>query len=131
VSINAQMVSLVDHAAHALWDVEQEGKKPKTQVDWEYVAEHAVQLAGAGSLIALPGTGPNDITMTQQPNWQKWSRAMSEAGMAALKASEAMNVEALVAANNQLVDTCESCHKEFKPSLPSEGITHKHMHAVP
>jgi len=51
--------------------------------------------------------------------------------MAALKASEAMNMEALVAANGQLVDACEGCRKEFKPSLPSEGITHKHMHAVP
>jgi hypothetical protein len=131
VSINAEMVSLVDHAAHALWNVEQKGKQPKTQNDWEDVAEHATQLAAAGTLITLPGTGANDATMTQQPNWQKWSRALSDAGMAALKASQTMNLGALVAANNQLVDACESCHKEFKPSLPSEGITHKHMHAVP
>ena len=27
VSINAVMVSLVDHAGHALWDVEQEGNE--------------------------------------------------------------------------------------------------------
>jgi hypothetical protein len=131
VSINAEMVSLVDHAAHALWDVEREGQKPKTHDDWEVVAEHATQLAAAGSLIALPGTGVNDLTLTQQANWQKWSRALSEAGLAALKASQAMNMDALVAANSQLVDVCEGCHKEFKPALPSEGITHKHMHPVP
>jgi hypothetical protein len=129
VSINAEMVSLVDHAAHALWDVEREGHTPKTRDDWEDITEHATQLAAAGALIALPGTGPNDATLTQQPDWQKWSRDLSDAGLAARKASEAMNVESLVAANGRLVDVCEGCHKEFKPSLPSEGIIHKHMHA--
>jgi len=32
---------------------------------------HATQLAAAGSLIALPGTGVNDITFTQEANGQK------------------------------------------------------------
>lgn len=128
VSINAEMVALVDHAGHGLWDVETEGKAPKTAEDWEFVAEHAIQVAAAGSLIMLPGTGVNDVTMTQQAGWQKWARAMSDAGMSAYKASQAKDMKALVAANSQLVDVCEGCHKEFKPALPSEGITHKHMH---
>jgi cytochrome c556 len=53
---------------------------------------------------------------------------MSDAGAAALKASQSKNFEALVAANSQLVDACEGCHKEFKPALPREGIKHKHAH---
>ena len=128
VSINAEMVSVVDHAGHALWDVEREGLAPKTPADWELVAEHAIQMAAAGTLITLPGTGPNDSSLTQQPDWKKWSRAMSDAGLAALRASESRDMKALVAANSQLVDTCEGCHKQYKPSLPSEGITHQHMH---
>jgi len=128
VSINAEMVSVVDHAGHALWDVERDGKAPKTQGDWELVAEHAVQIAAAGTLITLPGTGPNDITMTQQADWKKWSRAMSDAGLAAFKASENKDFKALVAANSRLVEACESCHKQYKPTLPSEGIAHQHMH---
>jgi len=35
---------------------------------------------------------------------------------------------ALVAANRQLVESCEQCHKEFKPALPTEGIVHIHAH---
>lgn len=128
VSINAEMVSVVDHAGHALWDVERKGKAPKTQGDWELVAEHAIQIAAAGTLITLPGTGPNDLTMTQQADWKKWARAMSDAGLAAFKASENKDMKALVAANSQLVEACESCHKQYKPSLPSEGIAHQHMH---
>jgi len=33
-SINAEMVGLVDHAAHALWGVEREGHAPKSDEDW-------------------------------------------------------------------------------------------------
>ena len=53
---------------------------------------------------------------------------MSNAAVAALSAAEAKNQTALVAANSQLVDACESCHKRFKPALPSEGINHSHVH---
>ena len=41
---------------------------------------------------------------------------------------EKKDIKALVAANSQLVETCESCHKQYKPSIPSEGIVHRHMH---
>jgi hypothetical protein len=128
VSVNAEMVALVDHAGHELWNVEQEGKAPKTDAQWAIVQEHAVQLASAGALLQLPGTGVNDRTWTQSPGWTKWARALSEAGLAAEKASESKNLQALVTANGQLVEACEGCHKEFKPSLPSEGITHAHAH---
>ena len=128
VSINAVMVSLVDHAGHGLWDAEREGRAPKTQQDWEAISEHAVQIAAAGSLITIPGTGPNDLRLTREADWQKWARAMSDAGLAALKASQASDLKALVAANSELVDTCEGCHKAYKPNIPSEGILHQHMH---
>ena len=51
VSINEVMVALVDHAGHNLWDVEQEGKAPKSDADWQAVWEHAVQIAAAGPAI--------------------------------------------------------------------------------
>lgn len=130
ISINAEMVAVVDHAAHELWNVEQEGHKPSTPADWEGLAEHATQLAASGALIMIPGTGANDNTFTQQAKWQKWSKDLSDVGLAELKASQANNVDAVIAANNRLVEVCEGCHKDFKPTLPSEGIAHKHMHAA-
>jgi hypothetical protein len=126
VSINAEMVRVVDHAAHQLWNAEKEGQAPKTDADWEAIVEHATQIAAAGALIRLEGTGPNDRTFVQQPDWQKFGAALSAAGLAALSAAEAKNQVALVAANGQLVESCEACHKRFKPALPSEGIMHPH-----
>jgi hypothetical protein len=128
VSINAEMVWLVDHASHQLWNVEQPERAPKTAADWENLVEHATQIAAAGVLMRLPGTGPSDRTFVQHPDWQKYSVAISTAGMAALKAAEAKNQEALVTANGQLVEACEGCHTQFKPALPTEGITHRHAH---
>ena len=128
VSINASMVSIVDHAGHELLNVEREGNKPKTKEDWEVHAEHATQLAAAGALVRIPGTGVQDMTWVASPDWQKWARAMSDAAQAELKAIEGENFEALVTANGQLVEACEGCHKQFKPSLPSEGVVHAHAH---
>jgi cytochrome c556 len=122
------MVWLIDHAAHQLWNAERETGAPKTEADWQSLIEHATQLASAGALIRIPGTGPTDRVFVQQPDWQKFAAAMSEAGLAALKAAEAKNLERLVAANGQLVESCEGCHKQFKPALPTEGITHAHAH---
>jgi hypothetical protein len=126
VSINAEMVRVVDHAAHQLWNTEREGMAPKTDADWDNIVEHATQVAAAGALIRLEGIGPNDRTFVQQPDWQKFAADVSNAGIAALRAAEAKNHDALVTANGQLVDACEGCHKRFKPALPSEGIMHPH-----
>ena len=55
VSINEVMVALIDHAGHNLWDVEQEGRNPKNDADWQVVQEHAVQIAAAGPAITVGG----------------------------------------------------------------------------
>jgi hypothetical protein len=79
-------------------------------------------------LVSVPGAGARDAAWVSSPGWQKWARALSDGGLAAMKASQAKNLEQLIAANGQLVDACEGCHKEFKPELPSEGIVHAHEH---
>lgn len=128
VSINAMMVALVDHASHNLWNVEKEGAAPKTDADWAVVEEHAVQLVAAGPAITAGGAGSKDAGWSQAPTWRAHAQAMSDAGAAALTAAQGRNLDALVAANGRLVESCEGCHKEFKPDLPTEGIVHSHVH---
>jgi hypothetical protein len=126
VSVNALMVALVDHASHELWNVEKEGRAPKNDAEWGEIEHHAAQLAGSGTLIALGGTGKADPGWAQLPGWKNDSQRLNDAGLAALSAARAKNFEALVRANGQLVEVCESCHKQFKPELPTEGIVHPH-----
>jgi hypothetical protein len=128
VSINAVMVGMVDHAAHNLWEAEREGQAPRTDQDWEIVAEHAIQMAAAGAAITAGGTGPTDSLWVSSASWLAHAQRMSDAGVAAWTAARNKNLETLVEANRALVESCESCHKEFKPALPSEGIIHGHAH---
>jgi Cytochrome C' len=126
LSINAEMVGVVDHAAHALWDAEREGHAPASDAHWAEIEDSAVQLASSGTLIALGGTGPADPGWAQLSDWKTFSRELRDAALAARTAAQAKNLEALVKANGQVVDVCESCHKAFKPQLPTEKILHRH-----
>jgi cytochrome c556 len=78
-------------------------------------------------LISVGGTGKADAGWAQSAEWKKYSGQLNEVGLAALNAARGKNLEALVKANGQLVDVCESCHKQFKPDLPTEGIVHPHV----
>ena len=127
VSVNALMVAMVDHNGHVLWDAEKEGKAPKNDSDWQEIEHAAIQLAGSGTLIALGGTGPADAGWANLPDWKKYSQTLTDAAVVARAAAQAKNFEALVKANGQLVDSCEQCHKAFKPNLPTEGILHPHQ----
>jgi hypothetical protein len=125
VSINALMVAWIDHSGHELWDVEQRGRAPQTDADWRRLERHAIQLAGSGSLIALGGTGEFDREWSQRPTWATRAQALTQAAVVSLNAIRARNFEQLVRGNSALTDSCEGCHEEFKPSLPTEGITHQ------
>ena len=126
LSINAEMVSLVDHSAHELWNLEKKENAPKTDQDWEEVQHHAMQLMAAGSLITLGGTGPGDAGWVQSPDWKMFAQKLIDTATREMDAAKSKNLEALVKANGDLVEVCEGCHKQFKPPLPSEGIVHPH-----
>jgi Cytochrome C' len=129
VSVNALMVTWIDNAGHVLWDVEKKGLAPKNEADWQELEDHATQLAAAGSLIQMGGTGKADSGWVQQNGWKTDAQAMTTAALADLSAAKSRNLEAVIKANGELVASCESCHKAFKPELPSEGIVHQRPHS--
>jgi len=120
VSINATMVALVDHASEPFWLDAYE--PPTTDDRWREAEYNAYQLAISGKLIQLAGTGPNDSDWVQDPNWIRLANELSAAGMDALAAAQARNVDAINLAGDRLVAACEDCHKQFKPGLTSMGI---------
>ncbi len=128
-SVNALMVTMIDNAGHVLWDVEKPGFAPKNDADWLEIENHATQLEAASTLIQLGGTGPEDSAWAGQSAWKADAKAMGDAAMAALAAAKSKNLQALVMANGALVGTCESCHKAFKPTLPTEGLLHQSPHS--
>jgi hypothetical protein len=125
LSINAMMVGLVDDSSHEIWDAAVEGKQPKTARDWFHLQHHATKIALSGTMITIPGTGQADAAWVTKPEWIRFSKELSDSGMAVLKATQDKDIKALSAAGDRLVSTCEGCHKVFKGELPSEGIMHQ------
>ena len=123
VSINAIMVTLIDHSAHHIWDYSVMPREI-TDDEWRIVEYYAIQLAAAGPAITLGGTGPMDDDWVQSPLWTEYAHVMSSAGMQAMAAARNHNKVELLESANVLTDSCEGCHVYFKPELPSEGITH-------
>ena len=130
LSINALMVTMIDNSGHVLWDVEKAGFAPKDEADWLEVEDHATQLAAAGTLLQLGGTGQADMGWIRQVGWKENADLMSDAALSALSAAKGRNMQSLVAANGKLVESCEGCHKAFKPQAPTEGLTHQRPHSA-
>jgi len=126
ISINALMVAQVDHAGHALWDAGKEGRAPQTDREWEEIEHHAMQLAAAATLVSLGGAGQADAGWVVKPDWRPLAQRLSDTSMRAVNAAHAKDLPALLKAGDDLTDVCESCHKAFKPQIPSEGIVHPH-----
>lgn len=128
-SVNALMVTMIDNSGHVLWDTEKANFKPRDEADWLELEDHATQLVAASTLIQLGGTGQADNGWIRQVGWTENAGLMGDAGLAALAAAKSRNLDALVKANGTLVDSCEGCHKAFKPELPTEGIVHQRPHS--
>jgi hypothetical protein len=123
ISINALMVGMVDDVAHDIWEG---GNKsaPLNDREWSVIDEHALQLQAAATLVSLGGTGPADRGWVTSPAWQDWARKLRDAGVSVKRAVDTKNQVALRSAGDALVGTCEGCHTQFKPELPTEGILH-------
>ena len=119
VPINDIMVSVVDHNAHILWNAADPKMSPKTDQDWHALEHAATTLAASGNMILIPGPPKDDQEWVKDPRWQKHAQDLTNAGMKAILAVDKRDLTALEAAGNDLVDTCESCHKDFKPDLPA------------
>jgi hypothetical protein len=122
VSVNALMVSSVDHAAHAIWDAGVE--PPQTDEDWLELEYHSIQLAGLGTLLSIGGSGPADPGWARLPDWKRYTQEMSDEGVTALAAARAKDLDTIRSVGDALVATCVNCHKEFKPEVPTEGLVH-------
>lgn len=127
VPINDIMVSIVDHNAHMIWnaagDRSEKAKKskmaPKTDQDWHYLEHAATALAASGNMILIPGPPADDQKWVKDPEWRKLAQDVANAGAKAVAAVEHRNLEELGAAGDDLLVTCETCHKKFKPELPA------------
>lgn len=123
VSVNALMVTMIDHSAHYIWDYAAL-EDMMLEEEWLAVEYYAIQLAASGPLMTLGGTGELDNTWAISPQWLGYSMDMSNAAMKALNAARLQDKTLLETAGDELLDSCLACHRAFKPEVPTEGVIH-------
>src|ERR1043165_3652697 len=83
---------------------------PQSDKDWETLQRQALMLAESGNLLMMKERAKN------QGDWMKDARALVDAGMAAAKATRAKDMQAVLALNEQIVNSCVPCHRKFRSS---------------
>ena len=103
-SITQLMKAMIIPASNDLFNVGRQ--PPKDEEGWAAVRNSAVILAESGNLLMI-GSRAEDSKV-----WMETSRALVDAGEAALKAALAKDVDGINEAGNQIVDSCEMCHEK-------------------
>ena len=81
---------------------------PQNDRDWETLQMQALMLAESGNLLMMKDRAKN------QGEWMKDSRALVDAGLAAVKATRARDMQAVLALNEPIVNSCVTCHRKFR-----------------
>jgi len=123
LSLNQMMVTVVDSHSHEIWDAAE--KPPKTDEAWASLEHAAGTLAAAGSLTRMSGSGPDDQRWPMEPDWNKYSQMLSDAGLSVFRAVNAKDAVALNKAGDELVLSCIACHKEYKLNVPRIWSDHE------
>jgi len=85
-----------------------ERNPPKDDRDWEALQMQALMLAESGNLLMMEGRAKN------KGQWMKNARMLVEAGAAAVKATRAKDLQAVLALNDQIVSSCITCHTQYR-----------------
>jgi hypothetical protein len=85
-------------------------RMPKTEVEWGELQGKTLALAESANLLMMPGRARD------QDRWMQDAKLMLDAGTAAYRAARAKDVAALDALNDQLYNSCTSCHQHYRPN---------------
>ncbi|KPL67329.1 hypothetical protein SZ64_03960 [Erythrobacter sp. SG61-1L] len=126
ISINAAMVALTDHSADYLF-APGNGDMPRDDHDWDLVRSSAYDMALAGTVLQIEGTGAEDAAWVANPEWKTLAQELTGLGeeavnLATEKSTDQAKWQAL---GDKLVQNCLACHEKFKPETPSQGILHE------
>jgi hypothetical protein len=107
-SMSDLMVKIIYPSSDALFYVET--RTPATETEWNVLEGQALMLAETANLLMMPGRARD------QKLWMADAKLMLDAGAAAVKAVKSKNVEAISALSDQLLESCTSCHKHYRPN---------------
>ena len=114
------MRTMVDPAANLVWasvvtTVTVDGvheKFPKTDEEWSALRNAASDLAESGNLLR------KENRVSGNSDWGRQSQSLIAAAAATLKAVEARSPDQILAAGEQIYNTCVGCHGGYSAMTP-------------
>jgi hypothetical protein len=99
------MVHLIYPTSDAIFYIS--SRTPTTDEEWGQLQAKTLTLAESANLLMMPGR-------TRAGEWNKDARLMLDAASGAFKAAKEKNAEGVEAVNDQLYESCVSCHKAYR-----------------
>jgi hypothetical protein len=100
------MVKVIYPASDALFYITT--RTPATEAEWNELQGKALIVAESGNILMMPGYARD------RDQWMADSRLLRDAGAAAFAAAKKKDVAALEALNDQLYESCTSCHQHYR-----------------
>lgn len=85
-----------------------EEKQPKTEAEWMAVGSSAAALVESANMLVVSGRA------IDRGEWLSMSKAMADAGMTALKATQAKDPAGVLAAGEAINTSCDNCHRKYQ-----------------
>jgi len=86
-----------------------EDRQPRTEAEWSLVGANAAALIEAGNLLMMGDR------LKDKDEWMTMTRAMMDAAIVSMKATEARDPEALLNSGEALNESCDTCHVKYIP----------------
>jgi hypothetical protein len=83
-------------------------RTPTTDVQWGELQAQTLMLAESANLLMMPAHARD------QDRWMADAKLLREAGAAAFKAAKNKDLAALEALNDQLYQSCTTCHMHYR-----------------
>lgn len=102
------MVKIIYPASDAIFYVTT--RTPATDAEWSTLQGQALMVAESANLLMMPAH------MRDEDRWLADAKLMRDAGLAAFRAAKAKDVNALDDLNDQLYQSCVTCHLHYRPN---------------
>ena len=100
------MVKVIYPASDALFYITT--RTPASEAEWSELQGKALIVAESGNILMMPGYARD------RDQWMADARLLRDAGAAAFAAAKKKDVPALEALNDQLYESCTSCHQHYR-----------------
>jgi len=107
VGMSQLMLTVVYPFTDAIFYVEREA--PKNESEWLLLESKTLAVAEVGNLLMSP------VRAYNQDQWMRDAQLLVGVATKAYKGAKARDLKSIIDLNDELYESCQSCHEHFRP----------------